>query len=919
MTLGGFATGLLVLSHDGRPTKIEGNPDHPTSLGATSVFHQASLLDLYDPDRSQAVLLNSRITSWESFLGSIHPAVQSQHARRGAGLRILTETVTSPTLHAQLQTLLQRFPEAHWHQFEPLNRDNLRAGAELAFGQVLEPAYHFDKAQVILSLDSDFLYAHPAALRHTRQFIDQRRISSSRNEMNRLYAVESSPSVTGSNADHRLPLPSRDVEPFTRALIALFGIAADAAPDPRLQPHLAWIAAVADDLRLHLGTSIIIAGDRQPPIVHAFAHLLNQQLNNVGRTVTYSASAEAFPVQQNASLRHLVNALNDGSVDLLLILGGNPVFNAPVDLEFAQYLAKARLSLHLSHEVNETSACCQWHVPQSHYLESWSDARSVDGTVSLVQPLILPLHGGRSPHEVLDALLQQPTRSDYNIVRAHWNSQSGWADFEKRWRRALHDGLIAGTAAPLITPSLREFDLTSRTDSVHPGLEINFAPDPTLWDGRFANNGWLQELAKPLTKITWDNAALISPATARERDLSNGTIVQIEFHRHRFHGPVWITPGQADDTVTLHLGGGRSRVGRVGRGAGFNTYSIRASDAFWFAQGASLTATNARHPLAVTQLHHRIDSEERQILREGSLDQFRANPAFIQESTKTPDSDQTLYNPHEHRSPGYQWGMSIDLGACIGCSACVLACQAENNIPIVGKAQVAKGREMQWIRVDTYFSGSPDQPDVIHQPVPCMHCEHAPCELVCPVAATVHDQEGLNVQVYNRCIGTRYCSNNCPYKVRRFNFLSYVDPTPVLKLLRNPNVTVRSRGVMEKCTYCVQRISAARIEAKKHNRPIRDGELQTACQQVCPAEAISFGDVSNPDSHVSTLKASPLNFSMLGELNTRPRTTYLARLRNLNPALKHHPPNEASAPVPPRSSPVSPRNPGSSSFPTSNA
>ncbi len=889
MTLGGFATGLLVESHEGRPTKVEGNPNHPMSLGATNIFHQASLLDLYDPDRSKAVMQQGRISNWEAFQGTLHLALQSQQKRHGAGLRILTETITSPTLQAQLQALLELYPEARWVQFESLTRDHVRAGAELAFGEIVEPGYHFDQAEVIVSFDSDFLYAHPAALRHTRHFIDRRRIASGRNEMNRLYVAESSPSVTGSNADHRLVVRPTEMERLARLLAARLGaIPAVKGRDPSNVMER-WIAALADDLGNHRGAGIVLAGDSQPPYIHALTHFMNHALDNAGRTVTYTSSAEAAPAQQTASLRQLVEELNRGAVELLIILGGNPVFNAPADFEFRHALPRSPLSVHLSSEVNETSSLCHWHLPQSHYLESWSDARAVDGTVSLIQPLIIPMYGGRSTHELLDNLLQRPSRSDYEILRAYWSEQAIWPNFEKGWRRALHDGWIADSAAPVKTPTLRSFDLPELSVPEDSRLELHFRPDPSIWDGRFANNGWLQELSKPITKLTWDNPALISPATAESHHLVNGDVVQLEYRQRTLRLPIWITPGQADNTITLFLGGGRSVAGRVGRGVGFNAFVLRTSNALGSIAGASMNPTGATHLLATTQTHHRIDSEERQILREGTLQQYRDHPNFVRDSTHTPASEQTLFRPEEHRYDGQQWGMTIDLGACTGCNACVLACQAENNIPVVGKAQVAAGREMQWIRIDTYFSGEPDRPGISHQPVPCMHCEDAPCELVCPVGATLHDQEGLNLQVYNRCIGTRYCSNNCPYKVRRFNFFNYIDPAPSLKLLRNPDVTVRSRGVMEKCTYCIQRISKARIEAKKDNRPIHDGEIKTACQQACPAEAIVFGDVHDPATRVSQLKAAPLNFSMLGQLNTRPRTTYLARLRNPNPAWPQEP------------------------------
>ncbi len=884
MTLGGYATGLLVESHEGHPTKIEGNPKHPMSLGASSIFHQASLLDLYDPDRSQAVLANGEVSSWTAFLAALHNELEFQRATHGAGLRILTETTTSPTLLAQIKALLAEFPEARWHRYEPINRDNVHDGAQLAFGDVVEPQYFFDRARVILSLDSDFLHSHPAALRYAREFIDGRRISGGRMEMNRLYVVEAAPTVTGSNADHRLPLRASDIPGFTGALARELGInnpQTDGANDPQ---NRQWITAIAQELRANRGQGIIVAGENQSPVVHALAHQMNESLGNHGRTIHFTEYAADQPINQLASLRALTEDLKGGAVQALIILGGNPAYNAPADFEFAQYLAQARFRAHLSVDVNETSALCQWHVPQNHYLESWSDARAFDGTISIVQPLILPLYAGKSAHELLDCMLGNPTRSDYDIVRDHWESQHRWADFEKGWRQALLDGLVSDTALPSREVSLRHFQLPSQTSS-HDAYELIFRPDPSVWDGRFANNGWLQELAKPVTKLTWDNAALISPALARKFSLSNGDMVELDSAGRTLALPVWITPGHAEESVTVYLGYGRSHIGRVGASAGFNTFALRTADSFVHPQFTKLKKLDGSYPLASTQNHHVIDSAERQVYREGTLAQFLANREFLKQSVEVPDREhETLFNPNEHNYNGYRWGMSIDLTACIGCNACVIACQSENNIPVVGKQQVAVGRAMQWIRVDTYFSGLPENPEMRHQPVPCMQCEDAPCELVCPVGATLHDHEGLNLQVYNRCVGTRYCSNNCPYKVRRFNFLHYADEhTPSLALMRNPNVTVRFRGVMEKCTYCIQRISAARIKSEEQNRSIRDNEIQTACQQSCPTQAIVFGNLSDPNSRVSKLKTHPLDYSMLGELNTRPRTTYLAKLRNPNP------------------------------------
>jgi len=885
MTLGGFAAGLLVESHEGHPTKIEGNPDHPASLGATNVFHQAALLDLYDPDRSQAVLKNNQPDAWESFVSALNDVLQSQQSKNGNGLRILTETVSSPTLHFQIQQLLKKFPNAKWHQFDPVNRDHVFEGAKLAFSEIIETQFHFEKAKIILSLESDFLYSHPNSVRYARDFAGRRRARFPQTEMSRLYVVESSPSVTGSNADNRLPIQSSEIENFARALAEKIGaIPNSKIPSQNLQ-YENLTSALAEELLQNRGESIVLVGENQPPQVHALAHLLNNFLGNVGKTITFTESAVSNPTNQTESLRDLVEDLNRNEVEALIILGGNPVFNSPADFQFAENLPRAKFKAHLSPDVNETSVVCDWHIPQNHFLESWSDARSFDGTTSIIQPLILPLYAGKSAHEILDAMISPPGRGDYDIVRDFWNSKNPGANFENGWRKALHDGLIADTKLPGKKVLLRAVQFQSSKPNSE-NLEITFRPDTTIYDGRFANNGWLQELPKPVTKLVWDNAALISPALAKKDDLSNGDVVEIEFQNRKIKTPVWITPGQAENSIGLQFGCGRKNVGNVGNKVGFNVFELRTSHALFFTQSVALKKTGAKHPLVTTQTQHTIDSEDRQILREGTFDEFQKNSDFVQTGSEAPEKSNTLFNPQEFKYDGYCWGMAIDLSACIGCNACTIACQAENNIPVVGKTEVARGRVMHWIRVDSYFRGPPHNPEMIHQPVPCMQCENAPCEVVCPVGATLHDKEGLNLQVYNRCIGTRYCSNNCPYKVRRFNFFEYADyKTPSLRPMWNPNVTVRWRGVMEKCTYCIQRISAARINSEEQNRKIRDGEIKTACQQVCPANAIAFGDIGNPNSRVSKLKSHKLNFLMLGELNTRPRTSYLAKLRNPNPKL----------------------------------
>jgi len=885
MTLGGVATGVLVESHEGRPTKVEGNPDHPGSLGATDLFAQASVLTLYDPDRSQSIVQLGEIRPWATFVTAMKSALQGQAASKGAGLRILTETVSSPTMAAQLRQVLAAYPEAKWIQWEALPRDHARAGARLAFGEVVEPQYDFTKADVIVSLDADFLASDgPANLRATRQFSSRRRVEGTGETLNRLYVVEGVPSVTGGKSDHRVRLKSSQIDGFARALAARVGVSGVSGAAPPGTD--AAIDAIAKDLAAHRGRSIVLAGDAQPPSAHALAHALNGALGNAGQTVTYTATPEAVPSEQLADLRALVTDMDAGRIQLLLLIGeANPVLTAPADLKFADALAKVPMRAHAGLFLDETATLCHWHVPGTHYLEAWSDARTIDGTASIVQPLIQPMYGGKSAHEVLATLSDAPDRAGYDIVREFWMGQpQGSADpaaFEKAWRGWLHDGLIPGTAH-----ATRSVTLAGSLASALPtpptmtGMEVNFRRDATVYDGRFVNNGWLQEMPKPMTKLTWDNAALVAPDTALQLDVENGDVIEVRHDGRLLRVPVWIAPGHAADSVTISVGYGRTRAGRLGNGTGFNAYALRGSSAPHFG-AAEAAATGDDYRLVSTQDHWTL--EDRNIVRSAHLEEFKANPTFAHAMEHLSlDKGITLLPEYEYK--GYAWGMAIDMNACTGCGACVLACVAENNIPVVGKEQVSRNREMHWLRVDRYYSGSLENPDVYFQPMPCQHCENAPCEVVCPVAATTHSDEGLNDMVYNRCVGTRYCSNNCPYKVRRFNFLLYQDwNTPQFKLQRNPDVTVRSRGIMEKCTYCVQRINAARIQSKREEREVRDGEILTACQAVCPAEAIVFGNINDPNSKVAKLKASPLNYSVLADLNTRPRTTYLAAVRNPNP------------------------------------
>ncbi len=886
MPLGGFGVGLVVESHEGRPTKAEGNPAHPASLGATDVAAQGSVLGLYDPDRSKVVTSAGQIRTWQGLADVLGPVREGQRASRGAGLRILTGTVTSPTLGARIQALLDAFPQARWHQWDPIGRDTSRLGARLAFGEDVETQYRFDQAKVIVSLDADFMTFGPGRLRYVRDLMRGRRVGAGQTEMNRFYAAESTPTVTGSVADHRLPVRGRDVESLARAIAARAGLAVPPSPDAAaVTAHQRWITAVAADLRAHRGASVVVAGEQQPPVVHALAHALNHALGNVGRTVVHTAPVEVRPDHQLAALQGLVGEMRAGTVECLLILGANPVYSAPADLDFAAALRQVPLRVHLGLYADETARLCQWHVPEAHYLESWGDVRAFDGTGTIIQPLIAPLYGGRTPVELLAAFTGDGGNSMHDLVRARWQQLRPGGDFEAFWQQALHDGVVPDTAAPVHAVQVRgDWDPGPTAPPAEPsGLELVFRPDPYVLDGQFTNNGWLLELPRPLTKLTWDNVALVAPATAERLGVASGDVVELGFHGRTVRAPAWVTPGQARDSVTVALGFGRTHLGRVGDGVGFDAGAIRPSDALDGGAGLTLVPTGARAVLASTQDHQTMAG--RPVVRRATLAEYRANPEFAKEMGEAPPRSLTLYPDKPY--PDNAWGMTIDLGACIGCNACVAACVAENNISVVGKEQVAHGREMQWIRIDRYYAGDLDAPEILHQPVPCMQCENAPCELVCPVNATVHSSEGLNDMVYNRCVGTRYCSNNCPYKVRRFNYFLYANWTSeTIAMARNPQVTVRSRGVMEKCTYCVQRIERARARAKLDDRAIRDGEIVTACQQACPAEAIVFGNINDPESRVAKLKTESRNYALLAELNTRPRTTYLAGVTNPNPELE---------------------------------
>jgi molybdopterin-containing oxidoreductase family iron-sulfur binding subunit len=906
MPQGGVGVPLLAENHMGRPTKLEGNPEHPASLGATDVLAQASVLTLYDPDRSRNLLDHGEVKTWSAFINSLQLALAPERAAGGSGLRLLTEPISSPSLVDQIETLLAGFPQAKWHQWDPVY-GVVQGGSPSA-----SAIYRFDKADIVVSLDSDFLGFGPSSTRYTKDFSSRRHLGTPEGELNRLYVVEPVMSITGSTADHRWAIKARDVGAAASALAAAVGAQATTLPG-ELSDDLRskGIPAIAADLTAHRGRSVVVAGETQPAAVHALARAMNEALGNVGQTVVYTAPVTATPQDGASSLASLVADMNAGTVTTLVILGGNPVFTAPADLGFRAALDKVPLRIHLGLYLDETGELCHWHIPEAHYLESWGDVRAFDGTVSLIQPLIAPLYGGRTALELVAALNGSGVAS-MDLVKGYWTrafsgqTKAAWtlrnangatfANVDTFWRHALYDGFVTSTsflttgtapAAPAAGPAAAP----AASAGAGTGIEVVFRPDPYLLDGRNANNGWLQELPRPLSKVTWDNVAYISPRLAQRLNIpltrsgnQEQPVLEITVQNRTTRLPAWVMPGVADDVVVVNFGFGRTKSGRVGTNVGHNVFGLRSSQAPWFESGAAVRVTGDSYMIASTQNHFVM--EGRNPVRVVDLEEYRANPKSVEAlGPEVPSRDDTLYPNFEYKS--YKWGMSIDLNTCTGCSACVVACVAENNIPVVGKEQVVRTREMHWLRVDTYYEGDPSMPAGAHnQPIPCMQCENAPCEVVCPVAATVHSDEGLNDMVYNRCVGTRYCSNNCPYKVRRFNFLLYQDfTTPELMAQRNPEVTIRSRGVMEKCNYCVQRIDHARIDAKTAGTTIKDGTLKTACQQVCPADAIVFGNLNDPDAKVVKLKAEERNYGVLEDVNTRPRTTYLAKVKNPNPAL----------------------------------
>ncbi|HEY4013436.1 MAG TPA: 4Fe-4S dicluster domain-containing protein [Polyangiaceae bacterium] len=937
----GDALGLLVESHEGRPTKIEGNEQHPSSGGRADLLAQATILDLYDPERSTTARKGGGPSSWDDFDGELGARLAAHDKDQGTRLRILMQPTISPTILRMRAAVAQRFPKARVHTWSAVGDSNAREGARIAFGQPLHTLANFDKARVILSLDSDFLQTESGNVRANLTFAMGRRLRSSHDPMSRLYVVEPARTTTGNCADHRLRLPASEIEGYALALMAELartGVSfgdlpanmKDAAAGVTVPAK--WVSVLAADLLANRGRAVVVVGSRQPPSLHALGHVLNAALGAIGPVVNYAPTSDPDELDGAVDIAALTNAMGAGQVDALLILGGNPVYDAPADLGFEENLSKVPFSVHASSYFDETGEKCTWHIPRAHELEAWGDARSLDGTIAVQQPLIAPLYGGRSDIELLAVVAGSPERKGYDAVKttargAIFDSRglSGCSPFdeagtaechdasgnpviahalelERHWSRSLAMGVATRPHTPMQGLSPRReavmAAIAKGPSSARPGpgsFEVTFAPCPKMFDGRHANNTWLQEMPDPVTKLVWDNAAIFSPATAKELGLADGDVVTITVGPRSAKAAAWIVSGQADHSIALTLGWGRKKIGRIGNGRGFDVYPLRTSDALGFAVGAHV-AKAAEEPYFFARTQPGSDTTEgRPIALETTLADYRLRPNFA-ELDSPPPRALPLWSQRDY-SKGHQWGMSVDLHACTGCSACVIACMAENNVPVVGKREVWRGRAMFWLRIDRYYvaqAGAPDEALVIHEPLMCVHCEEAPCENVCPVNATTHGPEGLNEMAYNRCIGTRYCANNCPYKVRRFNFLNWHNDAvwketgglpDTVAMQQNPNVTVRFRGVMEKCSYCVQRIQSAKIRAKRELRELRDGEITTACQQTCPADAIVFGDVNDPNSRVTRSSRGDRRFGLLADLGTRPRTTYLGKVRNPNPEM----------------------------------
>ena len=873
--MGGYAQPVIGETHVGRPTKLEGNPEHPASLGATDAFTQAAVLGLYDPERSRSPRYLGRAASWNSLESALVSAAARLDATGGAGFRLLTGASTSPTLARQIDEMMRAWPKARWHMFEPVSQDLRLEATRLAFGRPLDRHLRLDEAAVVVALDDDLLGPGPFQTHHGRMWAARRMAFQEGEAESRLLVAEPTPSLTGVRAGRRHSVRPERIGGILAAIAAELGVGA--APTALPDADRAFAAEAAEGLDRHRGRGLLTVGAEYATEAQALALAVNERLGNLGRTIVFTEPVRALPPDGARSLEVLAEDMAEGRVSALAILDANPVYTTPAGIDFGALMDRVEFKVHAGMHFNETAAHADWHLPLLHELDSWSDARAVNGLATVIQPLVRPFFGGRSRHVAMELLRGNLNTADYDIVRRTWAEAFG-DTFEERWAEALLRGFVADSAPAVVeTGEVRPVSAAEPAEAPE-GLTAVFRPDPCVWDGSFTTNAWLQETPKPLTKVTWDNVVMVAPALADELGLENGNAVEVEVAGRHVTGPVWAMPGQDRHTVALFLGYGRGFAGEIAEGLGYDAYQVRPAERPWQASGVRLRPAGFDWALANTQLHFAMEGFD--FVRTVTPEELHGpDPRQKEEVSRHGEQKRppTLYPHYEYESPS--WGMSIDLDLCIGCNACVVACVAENNIPVVGKEQVGMGREMHWLRVDRYYEGDAHDPSMYFQPVPCMHCEKAPCEMGCPVNATVHSPDGLNLQIYNRCIGTRTCSSYCPYKVRRFNWYDYTndEPEPV-HAVRNPEVTVRSRGVMEKCTYCIQRISTARIEAKTEERPIRDGEVMTACQQACPTQAIVFGDISDPDTKVSRRKASERDYSLLEEVNTWPRTTYLSRV-----------------------------------------
>ncbi len=901
----GVGQPLVITSYDGRPIKVEGNDEHPMSLGATNAFAQAMILELYDPERSRFVVSKGEEKTWTDLFSAWKGLEKTFKANGGDGLAFLGLETSSQIAQGIEARLKKAYPKARFVSYEAAGRENVREGAKMAFGAALEPVFDLEGAAIVASFDCDLLHGEPASLVYQRGFARGR--SPEEGEMNRLYAIESTYTPTGGMADHRLPLRSEQIGVLVAALEAkLLGEAlpsADFLADAEIKKFL---DVLAEDLLAHKGKAVVAVGPQQPAWVHAKAFNINAKIGGLGSTLRFRELPSGD--YGMSALADLAEEMKAGKVKTLFVLEGNPVYDAPKDLDFAASFAKVGTTIHLGSRLNETGKAATWHLPLSHPFESWGEALGADGSVCLSQPLIEPLYGSASRIELLSFVETGKWTKGRDLVQAWFKARKGYKDGD--WKKALIRGFVPGAAfvpvsVPKRVPS-PTFSETAKAKSLPEGqVELVFGADRSTYDGRFANNSWMQELPDFITKLTWDNAALIGFKTAQDLGLKNGDMIRLSLNGRSLEMPAYLLPGQAEGSVFLPLGYGRTEAGTVGGSkdlgvdsVGFDTNLLRTSKAAWIASGAKVEPTGKHFTLAMTQDHFAIDAigmkgraeKVEELILEKELEEFKKDPGVVDEEAKKALEAPSLFTEIDYKGE-HQWGMSIDLSKCTGCNACVVACQSENNIPVVGKEQVLHGREMHWIRIDRYFSGEPEDPQIVQQPVPCLQCELAPCEQVCPVGATTHSDEGLNDMAYNRCIGTRYCANNCPVKVRRFNFFNYFknedydESYEVKKLVLNPEVTIRHRGVMEKCTYCVQRIKAVKIPAKNEGREIQDGEIKTACEQVCPAEAIHFGDLKNEGSQVSKDHGNPRGYELLPELKLKARTKFLARIRNPNKKL----------------------------------